>query len=145
MSGSPPQMETNGALHSSAAARQSSRLIMSLSDVEYSRIRPQPVHVRLHVCNGSSWSTVANFLVPRSLCPITYAAIFAVSGKGNLIKTRILPRGSQAVNEPASLYCESVSGVWLDLLWDCSVSAPNSKINLRLRLICVVKYRQMGV
>src|SRR5262249_35512109 len=83
----PPQIETIGALHSSAAAKQSSKLIMSLSDVEYSRIRPQPVHVRLHVCNGSSWSTVANFLGPRSLCPITYAAIFAVSGRGNLIKS----------------------------------------------------------
>src|SRR5215467_8642676 len=127
MSGSPPQIDTMGALHSSAAARQSSRLIMSLSDVEYSRIRPQPVHVRLHVCNGSSWSTVANFLVPRSLCPITYAAIFAVSGRGNLIKTRILPRGRRSVNEPASLYCDSASDVCLDLQWDCSLSAPNSK------------------
>src|SRR5262245_52328336 len=100
---------------------------MSLSDVEYSRIRPQPVHVRLHVCNGSSWSTVANFLVPRSLCPITYAAIFAVSGKGNLIKTKILPRTSRGVNDPASLYCESASGVCLALHEDCSVSLPNSK------------------
>src|SRR5919197_5334710 len=104
MSGSPPQMETIGALHSSAAPRQSSRLIMSLSDVEYSRIRPQPVQVRLHVCSGSSWSTVANFLVPRSLCPITYAAIFAVSGKGNLIQARILPTGPRGVNEAARLY-----------------------------------------
>src|SRR5215470_11873252 len=127
MNGSPPQIETIGALHSSAADRQSSKLIMSLSDVEYSRIRPQPVHVRLHVCNGSSWSTVANFLVPRNLCPITYAAIFAVSGRGNLIKTRILSRGSRSVNEPASLYCESDSGLWLDLLEDYSVSARNSK------------------
>src|SRR5262252_768048 len=127
MNGSPPQIETIGALHSSAADRQSSRLIMSLSDVEYSRIRPQPVHVRLHVCNGSSWSTVANFLVPRSLCPITYAAIFAVSGRGNLIKTKILPRGHRSVNEPASLYCDSASGICLDLQQDCSVSVANSK------------------
>src|SRR5262245_4874128 len=112
---------------------------MSFSDVEYSRIRPQPVHVRLHVCNGSSWSTVANFLVPRSLCPITYAAIFAVSGRGNLIKARILPRGSRGVNEPASLYSESVSGICLDLHYDPSVPVPKSKINLRLRWICVVK------
>src|SRR5215831_4600691 len=112
---------------------------MSLSDVEYSRIRPQPVHVRLHVCNGSSWSTVANFLVPRSLCPITYAAIFAVSGRGNLIKARILPRGARGVNEPVRLYSESASGASLDLHEDCSVSVPNSKINLRLRWICVVE------
>src|SRR5204862_4929405 len=94
MSGSPPQMEIIGALHSVAAPRQSSRLIMSLSEVEYSRIRPQPVHVRLQVCNGSSCRTVANFFVPRSLCPITYAAIFAVSGKGNLIGARIVTRRS---------------------------------------------------
>src|SRR5262249_24575074 len=138
MSGSPPQMETMGALHSSAAPRQSSKLIISLSDVEYSRIRPQPVHVRLQVCNGSSWSTVANFLVPRSLCPITYAAIFAVSGRGNLIKARILPRGARGVNEPARLYCESGRGSCLDWHRDCSAIAQNSKINVRLRWICVV-------
>ena len=41
---------------------------MSLSDVEYSRMRPQPVQVRLHVCNGSSCKTMANFGVFRSLC-----------------------------------------------------------------------------
>src|SRR5262249_7022942 len=100
---------------------------MSLRDVEYSRIRPQPVQVRLHVCSGSSWSTVANFFVPRSLCPITYAAILAVSGKGNLIKTKILPRSSRGVNEPASLYCESASGIYLALHEHCSVLVPNSK------------------
>src|SRR5262249_53780887 len=107
-------METIGALHSSPAARQSSKLMMSLSDVEYSRIRPQPVHVRLQVCSGSSCSTVANFFVPRSLCLITYAAIFAVSGRGNLIKGKSLPRGARGVNEPACFYCESVCGGCLD-------------------------------
>src|SRR5437762_10098694 len=127
MSGSPPQIETIGALHSSAAPRQSSNLIMSLSEVEYSRIRPQPVHVRLQVCNGSSCRTVANFFVPRSLCPITYAAIFAVSGKGNLIGARILLRWARGVNEPARLYCESACDGCLDLHRDCSVMASNSK------------------
>ena len=71
MSGSPPQMDTMGALHSVAAPRQSSRLITSFRlDVEYSRMRPQPVQVRLQVCSGSSWSTVANFLAPRSFLPM---------------------------------------------------------------------------
>ena len=41
---------------------------MSLSDVEYSRMRPQPVQVRLQVCSGSSCKTIANFGVLRSLC-----------------------------------------------------------------------------
>src|SRR6266571_3731184 len=86
MSGSPPQIEIMGALHSSAAPRQSSSGIMSLSEVEYSRIRPQPVQVRLQVCNGSSCKTVANFLVPRTLWPTMYAAILVVSAKGNLIE-----------------------------------------------------------
>src|SRR5881398_1583092 len=85
MSGSPPQMETMGALHSSAAARQSSKLIMSLSDVEYSRIRPQPVQVRLQVCSGSSCKTMANFGVLRSLCLMMWPAIFADSARGNRI------------------------------------------------------------
>src|SRR5205807_2618122 len=53
MSGSPPQIETMGALHSRAAPRHSSSGRMSFSEVEYSRIRPQPVQVKLHVCNGS--------------------------------------------------------------------------------------------
>src|SRR5207245_10616164 len=86
MRGSPPQIEIMGALHSSAAARQSSRLIMSFREVEYSRIRPQPVQVRLQVCNGSSCKTVANFLVPRTLWPTMYAAILVVSAKGNLLE-----------------------------------------------------------
>src|SRR5213083_2714322 len=91
-------MEIIGALHSSAAPRQSSRLIISLSEVEYSRIRPHPVQVRLQVCSGSSCRTVANFLVPRSLCPTMYVAILAVSGRGNLIEARILPTLVGAVN-----------------------------------------------
>src|SRR5256884_9335739 len=86
MSGSPPQMETIGALHSCAAPRQSSRLIMPLSDVEYSRMRPQPVQVRLQVCNGSSCSTRANFSVPLILLVMMCVAIFAVNANGNLIR-----------------------------------------------------------
>src|SRR6266496_5595297 len=85
MSGSPPQIETIGASHSSAEPRQSSRLIMSLRLVEYSRMRPQPVQVRLQVCNGSSCSTNANLGVRRTLCRIMCRAIFAVNARGNRI------------------------------------------------------------
>src|SRR6187397_3092122 len=86
MSGSPPQMETIGASHSTALARQSSNAIMSLRLVEYSRMRPQPVHVKLHVCNGSSCRTMANFGVLRSLCLMMCLAIFAVSPSGKRIE-----------------------------------------------------------
>src|ERR1700688_28537 len=98
MSGSPPQIEIMGALHSSAAARQSSKLIMSLSDVEYSRIRPQPVQVRLQVCNGSSCSTRANLPVFLILLVIMWRAIFADSVNGNLIVKRLL--GSKSFRLP---------------------------------------------
>src|SRR5947207_6832238 len=92
-------MEIIGALHSSAAPRQSSRAIMSLREVEYSRIRPQPVQVRLQVCRGSSCSTVAKRFVPRSLCPIMYAAILLVSARGNLIGARIVSTGPCLSND----------------------------------------------
>src|SRR5216684_2873714 len=85
MSGSPPQIEIMGALHSSAAPRQSSRLIMSLRLVEYSRMRPQPVQVRLQVCSGSSCSTRANFPVFLILLVIMWRAIFADNVNGNLM------------------------------------------------------------
>src|SRR5262245_1824001 len=78
-------MLTIGASHSLADARQSSSVIMSLRLVEYSRMRPQPVHVRLHVCNGSSCRTMANFGVLRSLFLTMCLAIFAVSARGNRI------------------------------------------------------------
>src|SRR6266496_1580723 len=85
MSGSPPQMETMGASQSTAAARHFSRGTMSLRDVEYSRIRPQQVHVKLHVCNGSSWRTIANLGVLRTLCLMMWPAIFADTANGNRI------------------------------------------------------------
>src|ERR1700733_5816990 len=78
-------METIGASHSIAAWRHFSNGTMSLSDVEYSRMRPQPVQVRLQVCNGSSCKTIANFGVLRSLCLMMCPAIFFVSAKGNRI------------------------------------------------------------
>src|SRR3989442_1715164 len=85
MSGSPPQMETIGASQSLAAWRHFSSGTMSLSDVEYSRIRPQPVQVRLHVCSGSSCKTMANFGVLRTLCLMMWPAIFADNANGNRI------------------------------------------------------------
>src|SRR5436190_10326679 len=90
MSGSPPQMLTMGALHSSAAARQSASGMTFFNEVEYSRMRPQPVQVRLQVCSGSSCSTVANFSIPRTLCQRMWPAILAVSASGNLIVRRVL-------------------------------------------------------
>jgi hypothetical protein len=47
-------METMGAPHSAAPERQSSSGITFFMDVEYSRILPQPVQVRLQVWSGSS-------------------------------------------------------------------------------------------
>src|SRR5450432_2931170 len=85
MSGSPPQIETIGASHSIAACRHCSNGTMSLSDVEYSRMRPQPVQVRLQVCSGSSCKTIANFGVLRSLCLMMWLAIFFVSANGKRI------------------------------------------------------------
>ena len=73
---------------------------MSFSEVEYSRIRPQPVQVRLQVCNGSSCSTVANFFVRRSFWPMMYAAILVVNASGNLI-VEDTNKGSSAVNRGA--------------------------------------------
>src|ERR1039457_7214798 len=58
---------------------------MSLRLVEYSRMRPQPVQVRLQVCSGSSCKTMANLGVLRSLCLMMWLAIFFVSAKGKRI------------------------------------------------------------
>src|SRR6202012_1696664 len=85
MRGSPPQTDTIGASHSMAAWRHCSSGTMSLSEVEYSRMRPQPVQVRLQVCNGSNWRTMANFGVLRSLCLTMWLAIFFVSANGKRI------------------------------------------------------------
>src|SRR6185312_7655009 len=78
-------METMGASHSCATARHFSSGTMSLRLVEYSRMRPHPVQVRLQVCNGSSCKTMANLGVRLTLCLIIWPAIFAESAKGNRI------------------------------------------------------------
>src|SRR5579872_5985345 len=83
--GSPPQIETTGAPHSSDAARHCSTVITSLIVDLYSRIRPHPVQVRLQACNGSSIMTIGNFCVPLNRCVATYFAKFAVIFNGYLI------------------------------------------------------------
>src|ERR1019366_1436040 len=92
--GSPPQIETIGAPHSSDAAMHCSTVITSLIVDLYSRIRPHPVHVRLQACRGSSIMTIGNFLVPRNRWPATYFAIFAVIFRGYLIHSpkSVVPR-----------------------------------------------------
>src|SRR5579864_40209 len=82
--GSPPQIDTIGAPHSSDAARHCSTVIISFIVDLYSRMRPQPVHVRLQACKGSSIITIGNFLAPRKRCVATYFARFAVIFKGYL-------------------------------------------------------------
>jgi hypothetical protein len=82
--GSPPQMETTGAPQSSDAARHCSTVITSLMVDLYSRMRPQPVHVRLQACSGSSIITIGNFFAPLKRCVATYLARFAVIFSGYL-------------------------------------------------------------
>ncbi len=60
-------MLTIGAPHSSTAARHSldRQLVLCIVSA-YSRIRPQPVQVRLQACSGSSISTSGNRFSPAS-------------------------------------------------------------------------------
>src|SRR5207245_8176718 len=84
MNGSPPQMETIGAPHSSRALRHCSTVSFSRIVSAYSRIRPQPVHVKLQACKGSSIMTSGNFPTPRIRLPAMYLDMLAVILKGNL-------------------------------------------------------------
>ena len=59
-------METIGVPHSSTDLRHSATESLSLMVVEYSRMRPQPVQVRLQACNGSSISTSGKRFTPAS-------------------------------------------------------------------------------
>src|SRR5438045_6419256 len=81
--GSPPQIETIGAPHSSTAARHSSSGTRSVIVDSYSRMRPQPVQVRLQACSGSSISTSGKRRSRRSRFVTMYPAISVVrlSGK----------------------------------------------------------------
>src|ERR1700720_2407075 len=78
-------METTGAPESSPAARHCSTLSVSLIVDLYSRMRPQPVQVRLQACSGSSISTIGNFAVPCRRLLAMYRARFAVILSGYLI------------------------------------------------------------
>src|ERR1039458_6617576 len=93
--GSPPQIETIGAPHSSDAATHCSTLIISLIVDLYSRIRPHPVHVRLQACKGSSIRTIGNFSGPHRRWLATYRARFAVIFNGYLIHSPGLPLAAQ--------------------------------------------------
>src|SRR5467141_2207484 len=77
-------METTGAPHSSDAATHCSTVIISLIVDLYSRIRPQPVHVKLQACKGSSIMTSGNFSAPRMRLPAMYFDMLAVRLNGNL-------------------------------------------------------------
>src|SRR5580692_11638868 len=92
--GSPPQIETMGAPHSSEAARHCSTVMISLIVDLYSRMRPQPVHVRLQACSGSSISTMGNFSVPRKRLLAMYLARFVVIFSGYLINSLVWRRGA---------------------------------------------------
>src|SRR6516165_7805964 len=82
--GSPPQMETIGAPHSSDAFRHCWTVSFSLIVSAYSRMRPQPVHVRLQAWSGSSIITSGNLSTPRNLLPAMYFDMLAVILSGNL-------------------------------------------------------------
>src|SRR5579883_733408 len=104
--GSPPQMETMGAPHSSTAARHCSTVSLSLIVDLYSRIRPQPVQVRLHASKASSIITSRNFSLPPSRLPPIYFARSTVIRSGNLIKV-FLPRGSCLERRGSALFVQT--------------------------------------
>src|SRR2546421_2038216 len=85
-------METMGAPQSSTAARHCSTLSVSLMVDLYSRIRPQPVQVRLQACRGSSIRTMGNLAVPRKRLLAIYFARFAVIFSGYLIHSLVCAR-----------------------------------------------------
>src|SRR6267378_6109724 len=87
MVGSPPQIETTGAPHSSIAAMHCSTVNISLIVDLYSRMRPQPVQVKLQACSGSSIITSGNLSSPWIRLPTRYLVSLAVSFRGNLIRS----------------------------------------------------------
>ena len=107
--GSPPQMETMGAPHSSTAARHSSSGTRSVMVDSYSRMRPQPVQVRLQACSGSSISTMREALADHGMrlalarrswaagCgtgwrrPASRTAFFCHSGRGRILFLKMYP------------------------------------------------------
>ena len=98
-----------GASHSAALSKQSCSVIISFRLVEYSRMRPHPVQVRLHVWRGSSCSTIANFGVCLRRCLTIWPAIFAESAKGNRMIYRAAIRGAVSVGSAEKLGMGRVS------------------------------------
>src|SRR5579884_1646722 len=69
-------METVGAPHSSDAWRHCSSVSRSVMVLSYSRMRPQPVQVRLQACSGSSIRTIGNRLLIIG-CGCRFSPVFA--------------------------------------------------------------------
>src|SRR6266576_2020199 len=88
--GSPPQIETIGAPASSTERRHSSTLSFSLIVCEYSRMRPQPVQVRLQACSGSSISTSGKRFVRVSFFLAMYPIMVDVRLSGKRIEVSFL-------------------------------------------------------
>src|SRR5215470_10512471 len=97
--GSPPQMETTGAPHSSTAARHSSSGTRSVIVDSYSRMRPQPVHVRLQACSGSSISTIGKRLLIIG-CGFRFSPVF----------DERMRNGLDASGDAATVFCHSGRG-----------------------------------
>src|SRR5437763_14530722 len=79
-------MLTIGAPASSTEARHSATLSFSLIVCEYSRMRPQPVQVRLQACSGSSISTSGNRLVRVNFFLAMYPIMLDVRLSGKRIE-----------------------------------------------------------
>src|ERR1700730_19204051 len=80
--GSPPQMLTIGAPASSTASKHSATVSFSLIVCLYSRIRPQPVHVKLQACKGSNMRTSGYRFSPANFFRAMYPTMVVVKDKG---------------------------------------------------------------
>src|ERR1700740_3866851 len=100
-------MLTIGAPHSSTEARHSSTESFSLMVWEYSRMRPQPVQVRLHACSGSSISTSGK-------------RFFIIGWRCGTVATALNPdgrirNGLAALADGLTSFCHSARGISLFL------------------------------
>src|ERR1700735_2382182 len=121
--GSPPQSETIGAPQSSTAFRHSSPVNISLIVDLYSRMRPQPVQVRLQAWSGSSIITSGNFSAPLIFFPVKYPAMLVVKLKGTLIHyPRVFFQSDAATLPRESAYRQNFA-----VLCACCRNAPRRK------------------
>src|SRR2546429_4135242 len=97
-------MLTMGAPHSSTDAQHSSTLSFCVIVLSYSRMRPQPVQVRLQACSGSSISTIGKRLLIIG-CGLRASPVFA--GK--------MRNGFDASGAAATGFCHSGLGLILFL------------------------------